>query len=108
MRMKMSRAERKQATFLHHAIRDYGIPDFNANSANVRERAYSEDVYGVVSYAVTVGDNVVSIHYYYSDCLGRCAYVRLNGETLVRCEVACIGDMVPVVVPFARMVQYLK
>ena len=108
MRMKMSRADRKQANFLLRAIKDYGIPDFDVHGPNVKERAYSKGNYSVVSYSVTVGANVVSVEYCYSDCRDCCAYLRLNGETLVHCKVACFFDTVPVVVPFAVMVRHLN
>lgn len=108
MRTKMSRGQRKAANFLLRAIKDYGIPDFDVHSSNVRERAYSEGVYGVVSYAVTVGDNVVSIHYYYSDCRDCCAYARLNGYSIVHCKVSCFFDTVPAVTAFDRMVRHLN
>ena len=108
MRAKMSRSDRKQANFLLRSIKDYGIPDFDVHGLHVKERAYNEGNYGVMSYEVTVGDNVVSIHYYYSDCRGCCAYARLNGESLVHCKVACFFDMVSVVKAFATLVQYLN
>lgn len=59
MRIKMSRADRKVANFLLRAIKDYGIHDFDVYDSNVKEATYIAGRYGVVSYSVTIGDNVV-------------------------------------------------
>ena len=108
MKVKMSREQRKIATFLRHAIRDYGIPNFDVNSTDVTESVHEGDNWVAVSYSVTVGANVVAIRYCCRSDGNRFAYVFLNGYSLVHCMVTCIGDMSPAVVPFARMIEHLN
>lgn len=108
MKVTMTREQRKVATFLRHAIRDYGIPDFDVNGTNVIESVCEVDDFISVSYLVTVGANVVAIKY---RCFGdgdRFAYVYLNDYPIFRHKVTCMFDMVYAVLPFARMVQHLR
>lgn len=108
MRMKMSRADRKQANFLLRAIKDYGIHDFDVYASNVKESTYIAGKYGVVSYSVTVGVNVVSIDYYYrhdNDCF---ACVCLNDYPVARGKVAYYPDMTLIVGTFAALAQHLN
>ena len=108
MRTRMSRADRKQANFLLRAIKAYGIYDFDVYDSNVKEAAYISGRYGAVSYSVAVGDNVVSIDYYYrhdNDCF---ACACLNDYPVVRSKVACYPDMIPIVNTFAALVQHLN
>ena len=106
--MRMSRQDRKEANFLLRAIKAYGIHDFDVHDSNVREAAYIAGRYYAVSYLVTVGDNVVSIDYYYrhdNDCF---VCVCLNDYPLTRSKVACCPDMIPIVNTFAALVQHLN
>lgn len=108
MRIKMSRADRKVANFLLRAIKDYGIHDFDVYASNVEEATYISGRYGVVSYLVTVGANVVSIDYYYRydrDCF---ACVCLNDYSVARSKVVDYCDMSSVVGTFAALVQHLN
>ena len=108
MKAKMTREQRKVATFLRHAIRDYGIPRFDVNSANVKESASDDDGCITVCYSVRVGDNIVDIQYFYYSDNDRSAYVYLNDYPLFHRKVTCMFDMVYVVTMFVGMVQHLN
>lgn len=108
MRIKMFRGQRKAANFLLSAIRDYGIRNFDVDSLKVKEDAYVDNGLNIVSYSVTVGANVVSIEYYYSDYRDNRAYVYLNDYSVAHCKVACHSDMSRVVGTFATLVQHLN